>query len=171
MGADKALLPFGGFKTLTEYQIAKFSPYFSNLHISCKERAKFDFDADFIEDLKEYKEWAPHIALISIFKILNVDAVFILSVDTPFFNIEHFQKLYSAFDGKSTIAKSPHGSEPLCAIYTKEILPKLKKLVDKKEYRFADLFDKIDHKFIEFEDREIFTNLNTKKEYIRELKL
>ncbi len=167
MGANKALLPFGRFETLTEYQIAKFSPYFSKLYVSCKNRAKFNFDADFIEDLPLYKDSAPHVALISIFETLNVDGIFVLSVDTPFFNIEHFKKLYSAFDGKSTISKSPHGNEPLCAIYTKEILPKLKELADEKRYRFADLFEKISHDFVEFEDRGIFTNLNTPQEYKR----
>ncbi len=165
MGTNKALLPFGGFKTLTEYQIAKFSPYFTNLHISCKDKVNFDFDANFIEDLPRYKDSAPHVALISIFETLNVDTIFVLSVDTPFFNIDHFKKLYRVFDGKSTIAKSPYGNEPLCAIYTREILPKLKELADKKKYRFADLFDRIDHKFVKFENRKIFTNLNTLQEY------
>ena len=50
MGSDKALLPFGDFKTLTEYQLHRLKPYFSSLHVSAKSKEKFDFEASFIED-------------------------------------------------------------------------------------------------------------------------
>ena len=170
MGRDKALLPFGSFATLTEFQLAKFRPYFKDIYISCKNRQKFDFEANFIEDLKEYKDAAPHVGLISVFEQLKSDAIFVLSVDVPFFEIQHFQKLYLALDShEAVIAKSPNGTQPLCAIYKKSILPHLKELTEAKKYRFAHLFEKIDVAFVPFAEEEIFTNLNTPEEYEKSL--
>ena len=34
MGQDKTLLPFGGFKTLTHYEVAKFSKVFEEVYVS-----------------------------------------------------------------------------------------------------------------------------------------
>ena len=36
MGQDKTLLPFGGFVTLTHYQVAKFSKVFDEVFVSSK---------------------------------------------------------------------------------------------------------------------------------------
>jgi len=50
MGENKALLPFAGFETLTEYQYTRLSKIFSSVYISCKDKSIFSFDANFIED-------------------------------------------------------------------------------------------------------------------------
>ena len=166
MGVDKALLPFGSCPTLTEFQLNKFSPYFKSIYISCKNRDKFNFEANFIEDLNKFEDFAPYVGLISVFEKIGSEKIFVLSVDVPFFDIKHFKKLYNSLeDHEAVIAKSPNGTQPLCAIYTKKILPILKKLANQKRYRFAYLFEKIDVKFVEFEDEKIFTNLNTPQEY------
>lgn len=166
MGRDKALLPFGGFKTLTQFQLAKFKPHFKNVYIGCKHKSKFNFTANFIEDIPRYKDSAPHIGLISAFEQLDTDAIFVLSVDAPFFNIEQFEKLYDQIGAHDAIvAKSPNGKQPLCAIYKRAILPDLKALTREKKYRFAYLFEKIDLHFVQFEDENIFTNLNTPEDY------
>jgi molybdopterin-guanine dinucleotide biosynthesis protein A len=166
MGADKALLPFGGFDTLTQFQLSKFTPYFKNVYIGCKHKTKFDFDANFIEDLKEYEDSAPHIGLISAFEKLDSDYIFVISVDAPFFNNEHFKKLYEQLEEyEAIVAISPDNKQPLCAIYKRSILPHLKELTKEKKYRFAYIFEKISVKFVEFDDEEIFVNLNTPQDY------
>jgi molybdopterin-guanine dinucleotide biosynthesis protein A len=166
MGSDKSLLPFGGFKTLTEFQLSKLSQKFKKLYVGCKDKEKFQFEANFIEDLKEYKDSAPHVGLISAFETLKCDTIAVLSVDAPFFEAKHFEKLYLKLDThEAVVAQSPQGKQPLCAIYKSSILPQLKELIDEKRYRFAYLFEKIDVKFVEFEDEKIFTNLNTTEEY------
>jgi molybdopterin-guanine dinucleotide biosynthesis protein A len=166
MGKDKALLPFNGFETLTQFQLSKFSPYFKKVYIGCKSKTKFDFKADFIEDLKEYEDSAPHVGLISVFETLKADEIFVLSVDVPFFDIKHFKKLYEHLDThEAVVAKSPKGEQPLCAIYRSSILPYLKELTNEKKYRFAYLFEKIDVKFVKFEDEDVFINLNTPEDY------
>ncbi|MCH9813710.1 MAG: NTP transferase domain-containing protein [Epsilonproteobacteria bacterium] len=170
MGRDKALLPFGEFDTLTQYQQAKFAPYFRQVYISCKSHSKFDFDANFIEDLTDYEDSAPHVGLISAFEQLQSDAIFVLSVDTPFFKIEHFEKIYAQFqDHDAIIAQSPSGAQPLCAIYSRSVLPHLKNLTETKKYRFAHLFEKINIHTVLFEDESIFTNLNFPEDYEKAL--
>ncbi|MDQ1268445.1 MAG: molybdenum cofactor guanylyltransferase, partial [Campylobacterota bacterium] len=52
MGKDKSLLPFGTFDTLTEFQLNRLGKIFKNVYISCKEKSKFNFEAEFIEDIK-----------------------------------------------------------------------------------------------------------------------
>ena len=47
MGRDKALLPFRGFDSMTEYQIDKFKNHFKKIYISTKNRDKFHFKANF----------------------------------------------------------------------------------------------------------------------------
>jgi len=167
MGRDKALLPFGKYPTLTEYQIARFSPFFEDIYISCKERGKFDFQANFIEDLKAYEDAAPHIGLISAFETLKSDTICVLSVDVPFFEAKDFRKLldHERKDLDAIIAKSPKGTQPLCAIYKRSALPHLKTLTRQKRYRFAHLFEKIRVTYVEFSEEKPFTNLNTPDEY------
>ena len=72
MGRDKALLPFGGFETLTEYQIHRLTPLFQSLHVSTRTKDKFGFEASFIEDITTYEAQSPLIALLSIFQKFNI---------------------------------------------------------------------------------------------------
>lgn len=171
MGEDKSLLPFGDFPTLTEFQLHKFQPHFENIYISCKDKKKFDFQANFIEDNPLYQTSAPFIALISIFETLQCDEVFVLSVDTPFFETEHFEKLLSHNSKEASIivSKSSTGVQPLCAIYKKEVLPIMIELMAQKRYRFSTIFDKIPTKYVDFSDDEIFTNLNYPEDYKKAL--
>ena len=167
MGRDKALLPFGRYSTLTQYQLEKFKPYFEKIYIGCKSNKKFDFEANFIEDLNIYEDSAPHVGLISAFEQLNTDTICVLSVDTPFFSAGDFQKLlaYDRPDIDAIVARSEKGNQPLCAVYKRSILPSLKQLISEKKYRFAYLFEKINTTFVPFENEHIFTNLNTPEEY------
>ena len=52
MKKDKSLLPFGGFDTLTQFQLFCLQKLFKTVYISCKDKSKFNFEASFIEDLK-----------------------------------------------------------------------------------------------------------------------
>jgi molybdopterin-guanine dinucleotide biosynthesis protein A len=171
MGKDKALLPFGGFQTLTEFQLHKLSPHFKEVYISCKDREKFSFDANFIEDNPNYHDSSPLIALLSIFEQLSTDKIAVLSVDTPFFNATHFQKLLKKDNKKASIivAKSSNGSEPLCAIYKKEVLPTIRRLLTEKKYKMRALFENIQTQYVDFNEDEIFTNLNFQEDYQRAL--
>ncbi len=169
MGEDKALLPFGGFDTLTEFQLSKFKPYFKDIYISTKSKDKFNFDANFIEDDPSYKESAPLVAIKSILDQIDQEFAFILGVDLPFFRYEEFKKLYKGLEEtKSTIiAKSQYGLEPLSSIYHKSIISILEELIEQKRFAFANLFERITIKEICFEQQDCFINLNDKDIYYK----
>lgn len=165
MGSDKALLPFGSFDTLTQFQLDKHKNNFSSLHVSCKTKEKFDFEADFIEDTPEFNEYSPLIALYSILKHFETD-VCILSVDTPFVSLEVYEKLFTCKgDNDIAIARSPYGSHQLCALYSPRILAILKQQIQDNNHKIRNLLDKVKTIYIDFDDDEIFTNLNKPEEY------
>ena len=169
MGKDKSLLPFKGFETITEYQIDKFKNSFEKIYISTKNRDKFNFEANFIEDLERYKNSSPLIALLSIFENLKDEYIFILSVDTPFFSISEFNKLFDRIESgiDAVIAKTEEQIHPTCAIYRKTIVPIIKKMIEDDNHKLKFLLNNINTKFIDFENENLFINLNYPKEYER----
>ena len=166
MGSDKALLPFGDFKTLTEFQLHRLKPSFSSLHVSAKSNAKFDFDASFIEDDASYIEHSPLVALLSILQHFKTP-VCVLSVDTPFVTPEIFEKLYENFKvgDDAIIATSPCSSHQLCAIYAPSIVEKIRTQLSVNEHKIRSVLSQSHTKYIAFEKDEPFLNLNHPEEY------
>ncbi len=165
MGSDKALLPFGGYKTLTEYQINRVEGWFDSVHLSCKNRDKFDFKASFIEDVKEFEIFSPLVALYSILDRLKTP-VAILSVDTPFVEKNIYEKLYeNSQNYEAIVATSPFGSHQMCAIYKPSILPALKEQITDNNHKIRELFKRVKTRYVEFGDDKPFTNLNKIEEY------
>jgi len=100
MGEDKSLLPFGGFETLIEYQYNKLSKIFSKVYISTKSN-KFNFKANLILDNQIIS--SPMVALDSIFSELKDNKIFIITVDSPFIELESINRLISKSDEFDTV--------------------------------------------------------------------
>ncbi len=164
MGRDKALLSFGGFSTLSEYQYNRLSKIFKRVYISAKSN-KFNFKANIIED--NYKTSSPLVALISIFENLDIDEVFILSVDAPFISKEIIEKLYSEANSSSNIvvASSTNGLEPLCGIYRRDILDLAKEFLKVDNHRLNSLIKLSNHQIVKFNLTKEFINLNREEDY------
>jgi len=168
MGQDKALLPFGEYKTLSEFQHRRLSKLFKKVYISAKTN-KFDFEANIIED--KHKESSPLVGIISIFETLKVDKVFILSVDAPFVTKEVIDKLIHSnnrFD--VVVAKSKSGVQPLCGVYKRSILPVAQAHLKEGNHRLQSLLKKVDTQFVPFTEDALFINLNHPHEYEKALK-
>lgn len=168
MGKDKALLPFGGYSTLTQYLYTKLSKSFQNVYISAK-TDKFDFECIVIEDTQ--KEYSPLIAIRSIFETIQADEIFILSVDSPFVNNEIIEKIFKNRGSMKEIvvAQTPSGIQPLCGCYKKSILPLVYDQLEKGNHKLLDLLDLANTQLVEFEEDEPFTNLNHPHEYEKAL--
>ncbi|MCW8837387.1 MAG: molybdenum cofactor guanylyltransferase MobA [Thiovulaceae bacterium] len=173
MGEDKALLPFGGFDSLTQFQINKLSKLFKNVYISCKTKSKFDFDADFIEDVKTENIFAPTAGFIAIFENLKCEKFFAISVDTPFIDANIINKLQDAdtMDADATIAKTNNGMQPMCGIYHKSLLLSFKNMLDENNHKLGFLLKNSNTKTVLFEDEKPFLNLNNPNEYKKALNL
>ena len=163
MEQDKALLPFGNYNSLAQYQYERLSKYFDNIYISSKSN-KFDFDIDIIED--KYNNSSPLVALISIFETLKIEEVFILSVDAPFISQQTIEKLYKEAEDKNSVivAKSNNGIEPLCGIYRRSILDNAKKFLNEENHRLQALLKSVDTQEVSIDANE-FMNLNYPFEY------
>jgi len=163
MKRDKALLPFGAYNSLAEYQYRRLSLYFDKIYISAKSN-KFDFSVNIIED--KYKESSPLVALVSIFETLKEKEVFILSVDAPFVSIETIDKLYKEADKEKDviIVESENGEEPLCGIYRHNILKNAKVFLEKDQHRLKALLNDVNTQKVKISKRE-FLNLNHPFEY------
>jgi molybdopterin-guanine dinucleotide biosynthesis protein A len=168
MKRDKALLPFGGYRTLTEYQYRKLSKIFNRVYISTKSD-KFDFKANMIFDNSTI--FSPLVGIISIFETLNLDEVFIISVDIPFINSNIIEKLYSnnSIESDIVVAKSKNGIEPLCGIYKRDVLDVAKINLKNGTHKLKILLNSLNTKIVDFNLDSEFLNLNTPQTYFKSL--
>lgn len=166
MGEDKSLLPFGGFPTLTQYQLERLAPLFHSLYISTKSADKFDFQANFILDPIEV-DYAPTAGFVSAFRTLMEDRIMVLSVDTPFIDKHVFQTLIDADCGEhdAIIAKTAEGSHPLCGIYHRSLFNEFERMLCDGDHRLGKLLASSKTLYIDFSDDTPFANLNHPHEY------
>lgn len=163
MGEDKALLPFGGYSTLSEYQYRRLSALFEKVYISSKGE-KFDFPAEIIFD--QYPASSPLVGLASVFESLEEEAVFVLSVDAPFVNEAVIERLMQQLKGEdAVIARTPEGKQPLCGIYTRTILPFVQESIQDDRHKIGNILQKVMTKYVDFEEEQLFMNLNHPHEY------
>ena len=169
MGEDKALLPFGSFSTLTEYQLARLSKIFSNVYISCKDKNKFNFDANFIEDVPSQNTYAPTLGFVSAFKRLKTESFFAISVDSPFIDESIIQTLVDSDTNENgndaTVAKTDRGMQPLCGIYHNSLEKKFQEMQKTDNHKLGFLLKNSRTSYVYFKDEEPFLNLNNPQEY------
>jgi len=173
MKEDKALLPFAGFSTLTQYQYSRLCKIFTNVYISCKNKNKFDFQANYIQDIKTDNVFAPTVGFVSVFKKLNPDSFFAISVDAPFVSEKEINELVFR-DKKSidaTIAKTEFGIEPMCGIYHRSLEKDFNKMLKDDNHKLGFLLKSSKTIFIHFKKEKNFLNLNNPDEYKEALQL
>jgi molybdopterin-guanine dinucleotide biosynthesis protein A len=173
MGEDKSLLPFGGFDTLAQFQLLRLKKLFKTVYISCKDRSKFNFSADFIEDIKTDSVYAPTAGFVSAFENLKDESFFAISVDAPFIGKNEIKKIIQADkpDADATIAKTAHGVEPMCGIYRRSLQGRFIRMLKEDNHKLGFLLKNSNTLYVDFEDEKPFLNLNHPHEYQEALKL
>jgi len=175
MGEDKSLLPFGNFDTLTQFQLHRLQKIFKTVYISCKDKSKFDFDANFIEDVKTDNIYAPTAGFIAIFEALHVGSFFALSVDSPFVSESEINKIIKEdslhVEVDATIAKTISAIQPMCGIYHRSLEEKFKKMLEEDNHKLGFLLKSSNTLHVEFENEKAFLNLNHPHEYEKALTL
>ena len=166
MGEDKALLAFGGYPTLAEFQYKRLKTIFSRVYISAKSRDKFDFDADVILD-PDNADYAPTAGFVSIFRGLQEKRVIVLSVDTPFVDEGVFQALVDADTENldAVIARTSEGSHPMCGLYHRSLLGEFERMLAEGDHRLGKLLAASNTLYLDFSDDALFANLNHPHEY------
>ena len=171
MGEDKALLPFGSFPTLAQYQYDRLQTLFDHVYISTKQN-KFSFDTALIFDKAE--ESSPLVGLVSVLESLGAEEIFILSVDAPFVDKEIINTLIESASEhtKDAVVASHKGHiQPLCGIYRRSILPAAKESLSRGNHKMKALLEIADTLNISFNDPHAFLNLNRPEEYQHALTL
>ncbi len=169
MGKDKALLPFAEHHSLAQYQYERLQILFQEVYLSAKEN-KFDFAAPLILD--NYEVSSPLAGIVSIFETLEIEEVFILSVDAPFVNKTVINTLMAERrEGvDAVIARTQSGMHPLCGIYRRSLLPFAKAALKENRHRLTHLLQHSKSKFVVFDAETPFTNLNHPHDYAEALK-
>lgn len=166
MGEDKALMPFGGYNSMTEYQYRRLEKIFKNVYISAKEN-KFNFEANIILD--KYPQSSPMVAIASILEELNND-FFLISVDMPLLSTDAIEALIDLYNKEPEydiyVLQSPNGDEPTATIYTKKILNNLRVILDKKIHKLQYLLNNLNKATIKWDNRIEFVNVNDKSSYL-----
>ena len=168
MGKDKALLPFRGYPSLTQYQYDRLSKIFQTVYIVTKDSQKFDFQADFIQDTQTNPPiYAPTAGFDAVFQTLSDEKVFVLSVDAPFIDKTIIETLFAHDSDKydATIAKTRRGMQPMCGIYHKSLAPKFHEMLQKNSHKLGYLLKNTQSNFVYFEDETPFFNINHPQEY------
>ncbi len=173
MGEDKALLPFSTFNTLTQFQLHRLQKLFKNVYISCKNSDKFDFEADFIEDVKTENTFAPTAGFVAIFEKLKDERIFVISVDTPFVDEEEINKIIQQDNphAEITIAQTACGNQPMFGIYHSSLQNKFIAMLQANNHKLGLLIKESQTTYVKFENEEPFLNLNHPHEYKQALKL
>jgi len=171
MGEDKALLPFASYPTLLEYQYSRLSKIFKYIYISCKDRSLYNFQANFIEDDKTEKIYAPTSGFVAVFNYLDTNRFFAISVDSPFIDktIIHEIIKHDTENIDATIAKTPEGIQPLCGIYHKSLEKKFYKMLKEDNHKLGFLLKNASVNYCFFKDTKNFLNMNHPEDYQKAL--
>lgn len=173
MGQDKALLPFAEFPTLTQFQLNKLQKIFTNVYISCKNKKKFDFHANFIEDIPTDNIYAPTTGFIACYEKLKSERFFAISVDTPFITEDEIKKLIQN-DSKeydATVAIIDSKAQPMFGIYHQPLEIKFKEMLQNNNHKLKFLLQESHINYVNFDDTTAFLNLNNPTEYKKALTL
>ncbi|MCF6310486.1 MAG: molybdenum cofactor guanylyltransferase MobA [Sulfurimonas sp.] len=173
MGEDKSLLPFGDFDTLTQFQLFRLNKIFKTVYISCKDKSKFDFKTNYIEDVKTNSTYAPTAGFIAIYDELNENSFFAISVDSPFIGENEINKIIEidSLHVDATVAKTTSGIQPMCGIYHRSLQNKFIDMLKDDNHKLEFLLKSSNTNFVEFNDEKPFLNLNHPHEYQEALKL
>ena len=172
MGAEKGLLRLGS-KYMIELAIDALEPLCDQIIISENTDA-YDFLG-----YKVVPDYIPNSGpmggIYSGLRESENDLNIVLSCDMPFINTDLLRTLIEQFEG-NLVAVPWHGGrkyEPMCAVYSKELLPVLEKFIKEDNYRIADVFDVVSTAKVEMNDQtygfneKTFENVNSEKELDR----
>lgn len=169
MGQDKATLVFDG-RTLFSRTLAMLQPLFSRILIAGDRPDLATPEVPCIPD--RY----PGSALGGIHSGLAAAAtpwILVLPCDLPYPAADLLQHLIDGRDGFDLVVpRTPHGLEPVFALYHKNCLPHMEAMLQRGEYRIFDFFPHVRVHYLDVEQgpahwqRALF-NLNTPQDLIR----
>ena len=165
MKQDKALLPVGE-GTLIEYILAQIQSHFRDTILSVSESDKFIFlNQKLVVD--EKKGYGPLMGIKSALAVSLHEKNFVMACDIPKIPLKLLDKILlkgQKFD--IVVPVSTNGRiEPLFAVYSKSILPQMKRLIEDNIHSLLPLFDICKTGYVKLDTDSLLNNLNTKQDY------
>ncbi len=173
MGQDKALIRIGNERIID--RISKELKGFSELIISAgKNRSYEELGFPVVYDC--HKDIGPMEGIRQILSASREEYVFICAADMPYIRralVEYIAEHVSSDYDCYVIADEDH-IQPLCAIYSKAVLPVIEELIRDGKYRLREIFSRVRTKYISLElscfDKKTVRNINTREELLDAVK-
>ena len=166
MGTDKAFIKLNG-KTLLEHSIELIQPFCNSLLISSNNLAHEKFGYKIIPD--KIPNCGPIGGVYSCLKKSEPEWNFVISVDSAFVEPEFIKFLISEISEISefdaVVPIHTKGKEPLIALYHKNCLVEIEKMIHSGNYKMHNLINSINTKWIDLQNwvnkyPRLFHNLN-----------
>jgi molybdopterin-guanine dinucleotide biosynthesis protein A len=168
MGTDKALIHINE-KTLLEKAIEICNTFCTHILISSNHRNHEKYGYKVVAD--EIENCGPMGGIYSCLKHSKTEWNFVISVDAVFVAPEFIAFLISeAGDFDTVIPIHQNGKEPLIALYHKNILTEIKKMLDLGNFKMQNLLNLVNTKYVDSQDYverfpKLFRNLNRPEDF------
>ncbi|WP_338630759.1 molybdenum cofactor guanylyltransferase [Clostridium baratii] len=163
-GKTKAFLNIDGYRFIDNILLAS-SDYKEKI-ISCNDISKYLEFKDVKLVVDKFKEIGPIGGIYSALKETTLDEALIVAGDMPFLNKEILNFLGNyKFNEDVLVPVTNEKVQPLCSIYKKRVLETILKMIEEKDYKLKNLLNRLNVKYIDIENGENFSNINTVYEY------
>lgn len=167
MGKEKGLIQWKG-KTLIEHAICILSPLCDNILISANNDHFDSLGFPVIQDL--IPGCGPMGGIFSTLAKSETEHNLVIPTDTPFVTPEVYRYLISHTGSYDVIVPVDHDSffQPLCAFYSRSVLPVMEAQINKQILGFTPLFKKVEIKSVQlhtalgFYKNNTFYNINSR---------
>lgn len=170
MGENKARLKY---KEQTFFEIvAAACRDFAEIWVSVDERSKYqDLPYPLVED--ELSAYGPLEGVYQLLRHIQTKYVLVLATDMPLIQADLLRALAEQVTGsEDCVALCVNGKpQPMCSIYSVEVLPVLEQMRASGEHKPRMLYQKVQTKYVNIEDlgfdKALVENVNTKEELSR----
>ncbi len=164
-GLDKSMLPVRGVPMI-RHILNQLESHFGEIIIGTGDPEKYSLPGcRVIQD--EVKGLGPLMGIYSCLRSSGNDLNFITACDIPDISIDFISKMLELSAGADIVMpmNKTDEYEPLHAIYRKSVIPAARKLLDENKLKMSGLFGMVKTKFILFDGRGWYHNLNYRDDY------
>ncbi len=174
MGKDKGTCNFNN-KPLVEYAIAALKPFCGELLLSANNVESYKkYEIEVVPD--EVRSIGPLGGIYTCLQKSSNTHNIILSCDTPFIPSELIEYIITNIDTDHKVIAPLHQHnfiEPLCAYYSKDLIPEIHECIENKDYKLLRLLKSVELKTLEIDSKlefftpKLFNNLNTPEDLLK----
>ena len=164
-GLDKSMLPVRGV-AMIRHIVTQLESHFGEILIGADDLEKYGFlDHRIIRD--EVKGMGPLMGIYSCLLSSDNDLNFITACDIPDIRIDFISNMLELSAGADIVmpVNGIDDYEPLHAIYRKSVIPAARNLLKENKLKISGLFGLVETKFIPFDGRGWYYNLNYRDDY------